>query len=311
MPNYPLFITTLMIGGLGSGAFHAAGMLNASVSGGSKAATATSYFFLGGQTGLALGPIIAGIVVGQLGLMGMPLIALLALPAIALMFLYMNDALPAAPRVATQVASDARASRLHGAAALTITAFVLFIVFRSGTSQGFATLLPAYFASLGYTAAEFGLMLGIFNFAGALGTLAGGYLGDRFNRRTIMITASFLSAPFAYLMLHTTGPAFIVTAILAGMFLSMPHSILLVLAQELAPNNRGLVGGLVLGFIFASGSVMAWLEAIVATNVGLAPVLSVVAFFPLLAGLAGFWLPATPTRRPVTVTSTPAATAAD
>jgi FSR family fosmidomycin resistance protein-like MFS transporter len=81
MPNYPLFITLLMIGGLGSGAFHAAGMVNAS--GGHKAATATSYFFLGGQVGLALGPILAGVVIGSIGLIGMPLLALLAVPAAA------------------------------------------------------------------------------------------------------------------------------------------------------------------------------------------------------------------------------------
>ena len=33
MPTHPLFITLLMIGGLGSGAFHAAGMVNASAAG--------------------------------------------------------------------------------------------------------------------------------------------------------------------------------------------------------------------------------------------------------------------------------------
>ncbi len=64
MPTYPLFISVLMIGGLGSGAFHAAGMLNAAVSGGAKPTTSTSIFFLGGQSGLALGPIIAGFVIG-------------------------------------------------------------------------------------------------------------------------------------------------------------------------------------------------------------------------------------------------------
>ena len=36
MPTYPLFIGLLMVGGLGSGAFHAAGMVNASVSGGKR-----------------------------------------------------------------------------------------------------------------------------------------------------------------------------------------------------------------------------------------------------------------------------------
>ncbi|MCB0042815.1 MAG: MFS transporter, partial [Caldilinea sp.] len=175
--------------------------------------------------------------------------------------------------------------------------------FRSGTAQGYATLLPKYYESIGFSAAQFGLMLGLFNFAGALGTLTGGYLGDRFNRRTIMIAASIASVPFAYAMLHVTGVAFFIVAILAGMLLSMPHSLLLVMTQELAPNRRGLAGGLVLGFIFASGSFMAWLEAIAATHFGLLQVLSVVAFFPLLAGLIGFALPSG--RRPETIAPEP------
>jgi NAD(P)-dependent dehydrogenase (short-subunit alcohol dehydrogenase family) len=70
-------------------------------------------------------------------------------------------------------------------------------------------------------------------------------------------------------MLYTSGMAYIAAAVMAGILLSMPHSILLVMAQELAPNLRGLVGGLVLGFIFASGSTMAWLEAVAADRIGL------------------------------------------
>lgn len=289
MPSYAAFITCLMIGGLGSGAFHAAGMVNAAMSGGSKPTTATSVFFLGGQSGLALGPIIAGLLVAPFGLWGMPVMALAALPAVVLMFLYMNDALPIVASHAAPVQEQGQ--RRHAAAALLVTAFVLFIMLRSGTSQGYATLLPAYFTEQGLAPAEFGLMLGIFNFAGALGTLIGGHLGDRYNRRLIMAAASIAAAPFAYLMLYTAGWAYVVAAILAGMLLSMPHSILLIMAQELAPARRGLVGGLVLGFIFASGSTLAWLQAIAATNYGLQPVLSVVAFFPIAAGLIALLLP--------------------
>jgi FSR family fosmidomycin resistance protein-like MFS transporter len=145
----------------------------------------------------------------------------------------------------------------------------------------------------------------LFNFAGAMGTLIGGYLGDRFNRRTIMIAASILSVPFAYAMLYVGGFAYIVTAILAGVLLSMPHSLLMVMSQELAPNRRGLAGGLVLGFIFASGSFMAWLQSIAAEQVGLLTVLSVVAFFPLFAGLVGFALPSDRKPRAALVTATP------
>ncbi len=304
MPTYPLFLTLLMIGGLGSGAFHAAGMVNASASGGSKAATATSYFFLGGQVGLAIGPILAGVVIGSIGLAGMPLLALLAVPAVTMMFLHMNDALPVAPKV-EQSTQPVAAARTHTAAAILITAFVLFILLRSGTAQGYATLLPKFYESVGYSAAQFGLMLGLFNFAGAMGTLIGGYLGDRFNRRTIMIAASMLSVPFAYAMLYVSGFAFFATAILAGILLSMPHSLLMVMSQELAPNRRGLAGGLVLGFIFASGSFMAWLQSIAAEHFGLLTVLSVVAFFPFFAGLVGFALPSDRKLRPAPL---PAAT---
>lgn len=297
MPNYPLFITLLMIGGLGSGAFHAAGMVNASASGGAKAATATSYFFLGGQVGLAIGPILAGVVIGSIGLAGMPLLALIAVPAIIMMFIHMNDALPSASRTGKVEHQNANATRTHTAAALLITAFVLFILLRSGTAQGYATLLPKFYESVGYSAAQFGLMLGLFNFAGAMGTLIGGYLGDRFNRRTIMIVASILSVPFAYAMLYVGGFAYVVMAILAGVLLSMPHSLLMVMSQELAPNRRGLAGGLVLGFIFASGSFMAWLQSIAAEQYGLLAVLSVVALFPFFAGLVAFALPSDRNRR--------------
>jgi MFS transporter, FSR family, fosmidomycin resistance protein len=304
MPTYPAFITCLMVGGLGSGAFHAAGMVHAAMSGGSKPTTSTSVFFLGGQTGLALGPILAGLLVAPLGMMGMPFMAALALPAVVFMLIFMNDELPIAHKRPPSAATT-RQERRHGAAAILVTAFVLFITLRSGTAQGFATLLPSYFESLGYAPAQFGLMLGVFSFAGALGTLLGGYLGDRYDRRQIMVFASLAAAPFAFLMLYTSGWAYIVVAVLAGMLLSMPHSILLVMTQELVPNRRGLVGGLVLGFMFASGSTLAWLEAIVATNRGLQPVLTVVAFFPLLAGLVAILLPSGPRIAPPVPAASP------
>jgi FSR family fosmidomycin resistance protein-like MFS transporter len=227
-----------------------------------------------------------------------------------MMFLHMNDALPVAPKSVKSDSQHHNAARSHTATALLITAFVLFILLRSGTAQGYATLLPKYYESIGYSAAQFGLMLGLFNFAGAMGTLIGGYLGDRFNRRTIMIAASILSVPFAYAMLYVSGFAYIVTAILAGILLSMPHSLLMVMSQELAPNRRGLAGGLVLGFIFASGSFMAWLQSIAAEQFGLLTVLSVVAFLPFFAGLVGFALPSDHKVRGATVATAPSASGA-
>jgi len=292
MPSYPLFISVLMIGGLGSGAFHAAGLLNSSVSGGSKPATATSIFFVGGQVGLALGPIIIGFMLPMFGIQAMQILALCMTPAVIVMLLLMNDALPAAAPKSKSIAEQAQAAgRLQLATVVMITAFVLYITIRSGTSQTFSTLLPKYYFDLGIPTERIGSMIGIFAFAGAMGTLVGGFLGDRISRRAILFLSPILCVPFMWFMLHSSGALFVISSALAGFFVSMPHSIVLVLSQEIAGNRRGLVGGLVLGFMFASGSTVAWLASIAADKVGLEAVLSFLAVLPLAAGAVSLLLP--------------------
>lgn len=308
MPTYSLFIGVLMVGGLGSGAFHAAGLLNASSSGGKKPTLATSVFFVGGQVGYALGPIIAGVLLLRMGLGAMPWIALAMLPAVFVMFFYMNDPLPApAPAVARGSAAAGAAGRrgkAHTAAAFSgavaMTALFALITFRSGTAQSFSTLLPKYYDLQGISSAQYGVMLGVFAMSGAVGTFLGGFMGDRYNRRTLLALVMFLSAPFAWMMLHSSGWLFVAMAMGAGVFLSIPHSIVLVMAQEMMPNRRGLMGGVTLGFIFASGSTVAWLASLAADRVGLPAVLSALALMPILAGLCALLLPAWgPTRTQV------------
>lgn len=313
MPSYFLFITALMVGGLGSGAFHAAGLLNASVSGGERPTMATSVFFVGGQSGLALGPILAGLLLARYGLWSMTWLALAMLPAVVLMLLYMNEPLPVAVHVQRpdSAGESARRGAVQGAAVLLVTAFILLITFRSGTAQTFATLLPKYYDTLGISSARYGFMLGLFAFAGAIGTFVGGFLGDRYNQRWLLFGVMMAAAPFCFLMLVSSGWVFAVAAIVAGILLSVPHSIILVAAQHLAPHRRGLVGGLVLGYMFAAGSLVAWFASLAADRVGLAVVLMVVAWLPVLAAFTALMLPLGRTRPLPVPTTAPAVSAAD
>lgn len=292
MPSYPLFITMLMIGGLGSGAFHAAGLLNSSLAGAKRPTTATSIFFVGGQSGLALGPIIAGLLLAWIGLRGMPWMALAMLPAAVVMLLWMNKPLPLHPPRAAGAPGMTVAQRRQSITALLMVVLFALITLRSGSAQSFSTLLPKYFEELGYASSTYGFMLGLFALAGAAGTFIGGFLGDRYNRRVVLAGVMLVSAPFAWLMLHSSGWLFVVAAIVAGIFMSVPHSIVLVMAQELVPQRRGLVGGIVLGFMFASGSTVAWLASLVADGTGLEPVLSAITVLPVLGALCALVLPA-------------------
>ena len=65
------------------------------------------------------------------------------------------------------------------------------------------------------------------------------------------------------------------------------------MAQAILPNSKGMVGGTVLGLMFASGAAMAWIAGLIADVIGLQTVLVLLAFLPIGAGLSVFLLPKT------------------
>ena len=58
-------------------------------------------------------------------------------------------------------------------------------------------------------------------------------------------------------------------AFIAGALLNVPHSIMLIIGQDLLPKRKGFIGGAVLGFMFASGAATAWIASWFADRVGL------------------------------------------
>lgn len=298
MSNYAALVTCLSLGALGSGAFHPAGMVNSTMAGGSKPTTATSLFFVGGQVGLAAGPTLAGVLLQNYGLASMPYMALLMVPAALYMLWHLRqpyeEVAHPKPSEAAKSGETAVASPSgNGRGIFVVVAFILLITFRSTTQQGFTTLLPKFFADQGYTPATYGLMLSVLALAGATGTFVGGWLGDRFNRRMIILVSMTVAAFFSFAMLHTTGIAYVLVALVAGLLMNIPHSILIIMAQRLIPARKAMIGGAVLGLMFASGAATTGLGSWIANYVGLPAVLSVFAVLPLFAGLCALTLPST------------------
>lgn len=326
MPNYWALVTCLSLGALGSGAFHPAGMVNSTMAGGSKPTLATSLFFVGGQIGLAIGPTAAGVLLQNYGLNAMPLMALSMTPAALFMlwFLRLPDEEAAPMDVSGEVSAQkpaaaqahthphththaptpaaSAAPRAARSGLIVVLAFVLLITFRSTTQQGFTTLLPKFFADQGYTPAAYGMMLSVLGLAGATGTFVGGWLGDRFNRRLVIFASMTLSAFFAFAMLHTDGVVYAIVALGAGIMLNIPHSILIIMAQRLLPARKAMIGGAVLGLMFASGAATTGLGGWIADYSGLPAVLSVFALLPIGAGICALMLPSTRGVEPVAAT---------
>ena len=89
----------------------------------------------------------------------------------------------------------------------------------------------------------------------AIGTFAGGLLGDRFGRKRIIWFSVLGSLPFTlalpFVDLFWTG----VLSIFIGLTLSSSFPAIVVYAQELMPQKVGMISGLFFGFAFGSSGV--------------------------------------------------------
>ena len=284
--SYSWLMVMLTIGALGSAAFHASGTRTASLSGGwAYTGVSTAVFFFLGQVGLSTGPIVAGVIIKYLGISGVSYMALAALPMYVVMqWVLHHPMLPGPP--AESRSPGQRAART--AMVIAPLLFILYVVMRSATLQNFMSLLPKYFADLGHDSAVYGTRTGALVLGGSLGTLAGGILDGHIRRRWILIYSLWLSVPFLFVLLRQDGWLYYLSATVAGFIMNTSHTIIVVQAQSMLPKREGLASGLVLGVMFASGSLMTGIAGLVADLWTLPGVMYTLAFLPILSGLLLF-----------------------
>jgi len=121
-----------------------------------------------------------------------------------------------------------------------------------------------------------GLSLTVFALSGALGGVLGGRLSDRLGRRRVIVGALLSAIPFLYLFLITNGPLSMVFLALGGMLLLASNPVSVVLAQELFPEHRGVVSGLVMGFAWGVGALLITLVGYLGDVLGLETALGIV-----------------------------------
>lgn len=270
----PLSLALLLLAALGSAAFHPAGTMEATRRArhflSNHETLAASLFFLFGQTGLAVGPALGGQILDQQGIPGLVWIVAFALPV------GINAArrIPStrlhpfqAPTPPAERRANANKYRMD------LATLVTFVALRSWSQISLVTFLPKYYSDLGMRAGAYGLLAALFMAGSALGGVAGGWLGDRFNKGRVMAWTLLPAAiPLALMpRLGPTGWAYLLVPI-SGALLGASHSIIVVLAQRMFPRREGAASGLVLGLIFASGSLGALVSGALADRLGFSSV---------------------------------------
>lgn len=291
--SFALFMGLFVLASLGSGAFHPLGTKHAADESGPRAATGTAIFFGFGQTGLALGPVLAGVILQFIGIEGIYGLALLAIPILIFMFYGMRQAhvelhiLPLATGKPT-LTLPSEAVR-WGA----IGVLALLIGLRSWAFLGTVAFLPKIFQDMNWSSTAYGLITGTFWFASALTGAVAGNLADRWGRRQVVFATLLLgSIPLYFLPMNSGWPAFPL-AVISGGLLGASHSILVVIAQDLLPLRKAFSSGITLGFLFGVGAIATWGIGTLADAWGLTLLIQIGAGIGVLAALLALFLPKT------------------
>ncbi|MBI1734658.1 MAG: MFS transporter, partial [Candidatus Rokubacteria bacterium] len=183
-PSYPAVLALVLAMGLGVAAFHPEAYKTATSVAGDRKATALSWFTLGGNAGIALGPPVIAILVTTSGLAG----SLGMLVPAGIMAALLVGVLPRLSDGGARATAAARARHegvnRPGAMAL----LVLVVMLRSWTSLGFTTFVPFYYLDVLHAEPHtVGTVLFVYLGAGALGTVVVGPLADRWGTRPFMV----------------------------------------------------------------------------------------------------------------------------
>jgi FSR family fosmidomycin resistance protein-like MFS transporter len=286
-PGYTSLVCLVVVMGLGVAAWHPEGYRTATGVGGDRRATAISYFSLGGNVGIALGPLFATFLVTTWSLGGTLAVAvpplLVGAPLLA--------ALPSfttATTAARATRAAGRGENMPGAMAL----LILVVMLRAGASLGFTTFMPFYYVDyLQADPSTVGMLLFVFLGAGALGTVLIAPLADRWGPRALMKWGLLAAVPFGLLFLATRGTLAIVLLALFGAVLTASFSLSVVLAQAYLPRHTGMASGLIVGFAFGTGGLGVAALGVVADRYGLPVALAASALTPLGAFVAARFLP--------------------
>ena len=256
-PTYSLLLLASAVIGAGSAIFHPESSRIARIASGGQHGFAQSFFQVGGNSGSAIGPLLAAFIVLPLGQRGVAWFSVAAVAGIIILY--------RVGRWRAHHLARATASHVDGAhcadlpqrtvvrAIAVLTALIFSKYFYLASMVGYFTfyLISRFHVSVRSSQLHLFVFLG----AAAAGTFFGGPIGDRIGPRYVIWGSILGVLPFTLLLPHAnlfwTG---ILSAII-GFVIASAFSAIVVYAQELMPGRVGLVSGIFFGLAFGMGGI--------------------------------------------------------
>jgi FSR family fosmidomycin resistance protein-like MFS transporter len=279
---YPLLILAVMVSGLGIAGFHPEGFKTAHFFTGEKKATGMSIFSVGGNLGVALGPMWALSLVASFGLKGT---LGMIVPGIILgvFFSFSIRWLTSPVQSAFTQTQREQKSPVSRNQALSLSILIGTVIVRSWIQMGLVTYIPFYY--INYLKGDplyAGKLVSTFLMAGALGTLVGSPVADLWGHKRFLCGSMILVLPFLLMFMVTGGSVAFVVLGVAGMILVSTSSVTVVMAQTLLPHRLGVASGLMVGFALGTGGIGATLLGVIADHWGVPVAMKSILLLPLV-----------------------------
>ena len=289
--NYVLILLAVSIVGLGSSIFHPTASRVTQMASGGRKSLAQSIFQVGGNGGSALGPLLAAIIVLPFGQHSISWFAIAALLA-ALIMVRLGAWYKA--RLAYIAVHKQRNPILNNDISKRAKYWALFILVMLVFSKYFYTsCITSYFTfflidKFGVSVQTSQICLFVFLAAFAIGTVAGGMLGDKFGRKYVIWFSILGAAPFALAMPFANLAWTIIFTFLSGLIIASAFSSIVVYATDLMPDKIGMIAGIFFGLMFGLGGLGSAFFGWLADKTSIEFIFCVSSLLPLLGIIAGF-----------------------
>ncbi len=297
--SYPAILVAAAAIGIGSAIFHPEASRVARLASGGRYGMAQSLFQVGGNVGSSLGPLLAAWIIlphGQESVVWFGVIALAAIGILGGVGRWYGHHI--SPGNATRPMPTAH----HGLSGrrVILSLFILValmfskFVYTSSFSSFYTFYLIDHF-HVGVKDAQ--VYLFVYLAAFAMGTFAGGPIGDRIGRKAVIWFSILGALPFTLALPFANLWWTVILTIPIGLILASAFSAMVVYAQELLPGRVGMISGLFFGTAFGIAGLGAVLLGNLADHTSITFVFQLCSVLPAI-GLLTVFLPGSEKLKP-------------
>lgn len=282
-PHYLLLLACVIVSGIGIAIFHPEGFKTAYFFTGEKRATGMSIFAVGGNLGIALGPIWALLLVTSFGIQGTSGMVTPGILIGIILLLNLSQITSPVKRAHKEIRQEEK-KPLTQEQKRTFFLLVGVATVRAWVQFGMATYIPFYYINyLKGNPLYAGKLVSTFLISGAIGTLVGAPLADRWGHKRFLQISLFFSFPLLLLFFYSSGFFSFILIGMAGMVLISSFALTTVMGQAVLPQHLGMASGMMVGFTMSAGGVGVTLLGTIADYWGVPMAMKAIVILPLIA----------------------------